>query len=169
MHTKSQGFTLIELMISITIIGILASTAMPLYFNWVQSAKITRAITLTDSLKPYVNNYYVVKESFPSDNQSAGIPAPKKLLSPEVSRIDLVDGAFHITLSESHKQLKDKIISVRPVYVEDSPQSPISWICGNAKIPKGMQAAGKNRTNVPYTLLPIQCRDLSGDTARKAK
>lgn len=162
-----RGFTLIELMIVISIIGIMASLALPTYSNWVNQEKIRNAVKLTSSLKEDVNKYYQKNAVFPKNNVTAGIPEPGKLLSPEVSSIDLENGAFHIQLSEFHKDLKDKVISVRPLYVAGFPKSPISWICGNAKIPKGMKASGTNKTNVPYTFLPIECRDLTGETAKK--
>lgn len=165
---KQQGFTLIELMVVIAIIGILASVALPQYQNWIQANKIKNAVKLTESLKVYINDYYQVKHSFPIDNLSAGLPIADKLLSPEVKGIRVENGAFHIALAETvNAQLKNPVISVRPVYVAGSPKSPISWICGNAPVPKGMSVSGDNKTTIPYTFLPLECRDLTGKTAKQ--
>jgi type IV pilus assembly protein PilA len=42
--------------------------------------------------------------------------------------------------------------------VKDSPESPISWICGNSVAPEGMQAVGENKTNIQVKDLPLNCR-----------
>ncbi len=165
---KKQGFTLIEMMIVIALIGIMASLALPEYQNWIQANKVHNAVKLTNSLKIYIDKYYQEKHSFPSDNFVAGLPSADKLLSPEVQGINVENGAFHIKLADTvNVKLKNPVISVRPVYVKGSPKSPISWICGNAPVPKGMSVAGENKTSVPYTFLPLECRDLTGKTARK--
>lgn len=168
MHTRQVGFTLIELMVVISMIGILASLAIPEYQNWMQSEKVANAVKLSEPLKVYVEEYYQQNQTFPIDNVRASLPMPNKLLSPEVEGIQVENGAFHIFLAPSvNAQLNDPVITVRPVYVANSPKSPVSWICGNAAIPSGMLAAGQNKTTVPYTMLPLSCRDLTGETARR--
>lgn len=158
-----KGFTLLELMIVIAIIGILASMSFPAYLGWVASAKVTSATNFIEPLQANIKHFYEQKQSFPKDNLIAGLPPSNKILSPHVSKVTLEDGAFHITLSKATSQsLAGKIITVRPVYVADAPKTPISWICGNTAIPQGMTAAGENKTDVSYTYLPINCRDLTG-------
>lgn len=68
---KQQGFTLIELMIVVAIIGILAAIAIPQYQNYVARAQMTEAFTLTDGLKTDVVSFYAENGKCPS-NTDAG-------------------------------------------------------------------------------------------------
>lgn len=58
MQARQVGFTLIELMVVISMIGILASLAIPEYQNWMQSEKVANAVKLSEPLKMYVEEYY---------------------------------------------------------------------------------------------------------------
>ena len=96
---------------------------------------------------------------FLKNNQEAGIPPADKLLGNYVDRIELLDGAFHIHFgNKAHNSITNKTLSIRPIVVNGSPESPISWICGLARIPEGMSAAGENRTDIDIKDLPILCR-----------
>ncbi|MBT4837797.1 MAG: pilin [Methylococcales bacterium] len=154
-----KGFTLIELMVVITIIGILASVAIPNYQQYALRAQVTESLTLADTIKIALISYYKVKGEFPKNNKEAGLPPSDKLIGNYVSSMDVSDGAINITLGNKvFAPLKNKIISIRPLTVIDSPLSPISWSCGNAKPPQGMQAIGENKTNLKEVYLVTVCR-----------
>ena len=63
---KQQGFTLIELMIAVAIIGILAAVAIPQYQSYVARAQVSEAVTLLGGLKTPVIDYYAMNGEFPS-------------------------------------------------------------------------------------------------------
>ena len=156
----NSGFTLIELMIVIAIIGILASIAVPNYQDRVIRAQITEALEISKSLKPAVDSFYVQNRRFPKDNQEAGIPAPQHLIGNFTTRVSLEAGALHVTLGNKvNAHIADQVITIRPAFVAANPASPISWLCGNSPAVKGMQAQGENRTTVPENYLPLACRD----------
>ena len=76
-----------------------------------------------------------------------------------VKQVEIVDGAFHVTLGNKVNQtLQDKVVSVRPIIMPNSPSSPFSWICGNSPEPGDMKALGENKTTVLQTELPAVCR-----------
>ncbi|NNC22794.1 pilin [Salinisphaera sp. USBA-960] len=73
---KQQGFTLIELMIVVAIIGILAAIAIPQYQNYVIRSQAAEASTELGSIRPQIAEFYASTGHFPTSNESAGIQAP---------------------------------------------------------------------------------------------
>jgi len=158
---KNKGFTLIELMIVVSIIGILASVAIPSYQTYTARAQLTEGLVIADELKLHIKDFYTAKGRFPNSNSEAGIPAAKYLIGNYVTSIELKDGALHVAMGNKiHKTLQDKVLSLRPVVVDDSPASPFSWLCGNATAVTGMSAVGDNLTTVDETFLPSACRNI---------
>lgn len=154
-----KGFTLIELMIVVAIIGILASVAIPSYQTYTTRAQIVESLVIVDELKSSVKEFYKMKGAFPESNAAAGLPEGKYLLGNYVENITLSNGAFHLTLGNKvNINLAGKVLSIRPLVVEGSPQSPMSWLCGNGSIPNGMLAKGDNKTNIDGAFLPGACR-----------
>ena len=68
-----QGFTLIELMIVVAIIGILAAIAIPAYQNYTIRAQVSEGMSLADGAKTAITEFYTNSGSFPSKNGSAGL------------------------------------------------------------------------------------------------
>ena len=54
--------------------------------------------------------------------------------------------------------IRGKKVSLRPGYVPDAPQVPISWVCGPGKAPAGLAVAGSDMTDIPVAWLPVACR-----------
>ena len=74
MKSMQKGFTLIELMIVVAIIAILAAIAIPAYQDYLIRTQVSEGAVLTDGAKTAVAEFYSNKGSFPSTNQSAGLP-----------------------------------------------------------------------------------------------
>ena len=69
-----KGFTLIELMIVIAIIGILAAIAIPAYQNYTIRSQVTEGLSLADGWKTSISEYYAQNGSFPSLSSTTGGP-----------------------------------------------------------------------------------------------
>lgn len=156
---KNKGFTLIEMLVVIAIIAILALIAMPSPDPTIARRQVIESMELVEDYKKLVAFYHKSTQVFLKDNKEAGIPAADKLLGNYVDRIELKDGVFHVHFgNKAHTTIKDKTLSIQPIMVKGSPESPISWICGKAAVPAGMQAVGENRTDLELKDLPLNCR-----------
>lgn len=156
---KLCGFTLMEMMVVLAIICILAVFMLPVPQENQLRKQIAESVGLIENYKKQLELYYQVEQAFPKDNADAKLPKPEHLIGNFVKKIQFNNGAFHIYFgSKAHTGLKDKIISVRPIIVKDSPASPISWVCGFSPAPEGMIAVGDNLTNIDRKSLPIGCR-----------
>ena len=71
---KQQGFTLIELMIVVAIIGILAAIALPAYQDYTKRAKVSEGLSLAAGAKTAVVEFFASEGVFPANNASAGLP-----------------------------------------------------------------------------------------------
>ena len=156
---KNEGFTLIELMIVVAIIGILAAIAIPAYQDYTIRAQVSEAFSITSELKFDIKDYYKDRGVFPASNEAAGAPPADKLIGNYVSGVEISDGAMHIEFGNYvNTAVAGKILSLRPAVVDGSPASPYSWSCGYRPPPEGMSSIGEDRTNVDKKYLPSVCR-----------
>jgi type IV pilus assembly protein PilA len=154
-----KGFTLLEMLIVLAIIGIMLVLTLPSGGGKVNQARIVESINLVKRYQPKIESYYEASNEFPANNASLGIPGPLSIAGNYMKSVTLVDGALHLKLgNKMPPKLHDKIISVRPVFMPYEPDALVSWICGNDSVPENMIAAGENRTNIGNTSLPVVCR-----------
>ena len=156
---KHNGFTLIELMIVVAIIGILASIAIPAYQDYTIRAQVVESFSITGELKLSIKDFYKDRGRFPTTNDEAGVPAAEHLIGNFVEKVEVVQGAMHVEFGNYvNATLDGKILTIRPIYVSESPTSPISWTCGYRNPPEGMEAVGEDRTTLQNKHLPSSCR-----------
>lgn len=145
---KNKGFTLIELMIVVAIIGILANIAIPAYSGYIRNAKMAEVHALMSRLKPDIDAFYIKNGRFPKNNKEAMLPKPEYLIGHYVRSIEIQDGAMHAKLSAKlGPAYAGKTITARPLVVIGSPESPIAWSFACDEIPEGMKPVGENHTS----------------------
>lgn len=150
---------MLELMAVVAVIAILATLAIPSYLDRIVRDQIKAALPLADVAKPPVAASWSQNGSFPADNAAAGLPAAEKIVANYVSAVTVEDGAIHMTFgNRANKTIAGKILSLRPAVVEDAPVVPVAWACGYAEAPAKMTVHGRNLTDIPDSLLPVDCR-----------
>lgn len=156
--TSARGFTLIELMVAVAVVAILATIAIPSTLNQRLRSQVAESMHMADTIRKGITDYYYNNLSFPADNSALGIPEPELLIGNKVTRIEIENGAIHITLGNKvNKPLQGKILTLRPAVVTGSPASPISWLCGIEQPVTGMEAAGENKTDLDDAIAPSSC------------
>jgi len=170
MKTLRHGFTLIEMIVVMAIIAILALMLVPTYQDKIIRDQIIEALPLADIAKKRIEASWSAVQALPRDNASAGLPPADKIVSNYIRATLVQDGAIHLTFGNSANGLiVGKTLSIRPAIVADAPIVPIAWVCGNAAGPDKMTVKGENRTNVPLSYLPFNCRARGAGKPGKAK
>ncbi|HGP7239536.1 TPA: pilin, partial [Neisseria gonorrhoeae] len=111
MNTLQKGFTLIELMIVIAIVGILAAVALPAYQDYTARAQVSEAILLAEGQKSAVTEYYLNHGIWPKDNTSAGVASPASNIKGKyVQKVEVNNGVVTAQMKPSNvnKEIKDK-------------------------------------------------------------
>lgn len=165
MKKMQHGFTLIELMIVVAIIGILAAIAIPAYQDYTIRAQVSEGMNLAAAAKAAVAETYLNRGIAPLDREKAGMT--KTLTDTNgkyVQSVDVTNGSIIVMYgAEANALIKGKTLILQPFVTADQ---SVVWLCGQATtallgavvaMPPGTgTAAGATTVDVQY--LPAACR-----------
>ncbi|HIF0385975.1 TPA: pilin [Neisseria meningitidis] len=164
MNTLQKGFTLIELMIVIAIVGILAAVALPAYQDYTARAQVSEAILLAEGQKSAVTEYYLNHGEWPANNSSAGVAStPSDIKGKYVQKVEVAKGVITAQMASSgvNNEIKGKKLSLWAKRQNGS----VKWFCGqpvtrdanNTANDEVTAATDNNGINTKH--LPSTCRD----------
>ncbi|NND46261.1 MAG: pilin [Woeseiaceae bacterium] len=141
MHQQQSGFTLIELMIVVAIIGILASIAIPAYQDYTIRAQVADGLTLAGSAKRSMTEYYVDRGVWAADNATAGLVAATEIVGKYTTSVSINNNLIDVVYgNDAHTAIAGQ--SLRLEAVENN--GSFSWNCfspGDAIAPKHLPSA----------------------------
>ncbi|HEZ7270393.1 TPA: pilin [Neisseria meningitidis] len=165
MNTLQKGFTLIELMIVIAIVGILAAVALPAYQDYTARAQVSEAILLAEGQKSAVTEYYLNHGKWPGNNSSAGVATSSEIKGKYVEKVEVANGVITAEMKSSgvNKEIQGKKLSLWAKRQAGS----VKWFCGQPVTRNATNATNADDVTADDTAkkidtkhLPSTCRDL---------
>ncbi|ENW4131156.1 prepilin-type N-terminal cleavage/methylation domain-containing protein [Neisseria gonorrhoeae] len=166
MNTLQKGFTLIELMIVIAIVGILAAVALPAYQDYTARAQVSEAILLAEGQKSAVTEYYLNHGEWPANNGAAGVASASTIKGKYVQKVEVAKGVVTAQMASTgvNNEIKGKKLSLWARREAGS----VKWFCGqpvtrdNDAAKDAVTADAKDAIETKH--LPSTCRDEPTDT-----
>ena len=142
MKKAQHGFTLIELMIVVAIIGILATIAIPLYQRYTIRAQVAEGLNLTAPFKTAVAEFVYSNGVFPTDNADAGLSAPGDYIGKYVNSVSVNGAVISIQYgNDAHAQISGQTVILTAMNSGGS----VHWACTSGGV-------------IPSIYLPSACQ-----------
>ncbi|MBS0364430.1 MAG: pilin [Proteobacteria bacterium] len=162
MKSLQKGFTLIELMIVVAIIGILAAIAIPAYQDYTIRSQVTEGLNLASAVKTSVAEYFAQNGTWPIGLVGVN-PALGYTANPSgkyVTKVDVATGTIIITYGgQANANITGGLLDLRPRL---SPNGDVVWVCGPHAAPGGVTdpavPSTADATSVKDKYLPQNCR-----------
>jgi type IV pilus assembly protein PilA len=155
-RSSGNGFTLIELMIVVAIIGILATIAIPAYSDYAKRAKVSEALTAMSKCKADVTAWFQSNPGLPAAANGFGCESLTAVTAYVANLQTGTDGSISVTLQDIDPLIDGRTLSMVPVdnagavYTAANVQI-YRWICGSTTL-------GARTTTVALNYLPSSCR-----------
>ena len=129
MKKVQQGFTLIELMIVVAIIGILAAIAIPAYQDYTIRAQVSEGLNLAAGAKVAVAEYYMDRGTYPTNNGAAGLSGALTIAGNYVQRVDVAAGLITVTYSNVTQNANLAIDAATLLLSPGTTAGAVNWDC----------------------------------------
>lgn len=134
MKNVQKGFTLIELMIVVAIIGILAAVAIPAYQDYTTRAKVTEIISVAAGAKTSISEFYLSQGSMPATSGEAGFNTDANV-STYVSAISYSAAGTVGTIEYTIENLVDDANGQTVIFAGTGTPTGVTWTCNTGSIP----------------------------------
>lgn len=156
MNQAQKGFTLIELMIVVAIIGILAAVAIPAYQDYTIRAKVTEGISLASGAKTAVSEYYASRATLPSNNTAAGLAGNTDYATDYVESLTVTNGVIAVDFIDTLGGDVDGSNDTVSFYPTQNTAGAVVWKCATGNGGSYDSPTGTNP--MPTKYLPSNCR-----------
>jgi len=132
MKKVQQGFTLIELMIVVAIIGILAAIAVPMYLDYTVRSQIAEGLNLSGGAKVAVTEFFQGRGVFPTNNAEAGVEAAANIQGKFVSSITVADDVITVQYgNDVNAQILGETITLT---ADTTTAGSVKWVCASGGV-----------------------------------
>ncbi len=126
MKNDQQGFTLIELMSVVAIIGVLAAIAIPAYQRYTIRAQVVEGLNLSAPFKTAVTEFISSNGTFPTDNAAAGLSAPGSYIGKYVNSVSVNGAVVSIQYgNDAHVRINGQTVILTALNSDGG----VNWTC----------------------------------------